>query len=194
MASRKSNKVSIIASLLIVSLVGGSVMGAYVLETPAAQHVSPNLRRTDKTAAAKSQITPKRIVPHAGNGVTTFTQGDIKIPPGVDARVYLVNDYLGQLHGKGLGNSDAKALGVDIRNGTAYLDMNRAFEETYGTMDEGTVLNGILTVLGQFPEINEVQFEIDGKPMETTGNIDLTQPQPVIRPGQQAPDSGGMSV
>jgi hypothetical protein len=190
MASRKSNKIPIIASLLIVSLLGGAVTSAYVLTTPAAQHVPPDLRRADKAQAkapTNSQANEKRIVPRTGSEGTTFATADIKFPPGVDHRVYLVNDYLGQLHGKGLGKPDAKALGVDVRDGTAYLDLNSAFDETYGTQDEGTVLNGILTVLGQYPEIDQVQFEINGKPMETTGNVDLTVPQPVIRPGRTVP-------
>lgn len=194
MANRKSNKIPIIASLLLVSAVGGSVLGAYVLTTPIAQHVPPALRRATKVAA-KEPDNEMRVVPHASaSGGTKFDTAAIKFPPGVDHRVYLVNDFLGQLHGKGLGNPDAKAIGIDVRDGTAYLDFNRAFDQSTGTSDEGTILNGILLVLGQYPDIDNVQFEVEGKPMESLGNVDLTTPQPVLRPGQaQELSTSGMN-
>jgi spore germination protein GerM len=97
--------------------------------------------------------------------------------------VFLVNEYLNQLHARGLGDKSARVIGIDVRNGTAFLAFNPAFEQTYGTSDEGIVLNGILRTLSQFPEIEKVQFEIDGKPMDTLGNIDLSQPQIVTGPG-----------
>ncbi len=194
MANRKSNKIPIIASLLLVSVVGGSVMGAYVLTTPQAQHVPPALRRVAKADAKEPRDHERRVVPHISNkGGTNFATADIKFPPGVDHRVYLVNDFLGQLYGKGLGNPDAKAIGIDVRDGTAYLDFNRAFDQSTGTMDEGTILNGILLALGQYTDIDQVQFEVEGKPMESLGNIDLTVPQPVLRPGQAPVSTSGMA-
>jgi len=194
MASRKSNKIPIIASLLLVSLVGGSVMGAYVLTTPVAQHVPPALRRVTTATAKEPSGEERRVVPHASaSGGTKFETADIKFPPGVDHRVYLVNDFLGQLHGKGLGNPDAKAIGIDVRDGTAYLDFNRAFDESTGSNDEGTILNGILLALGQYPDINQVQFEVEGKPMESLGNVDLTTPQPVLRPGEAPAGTSNMA-
>jgi germination protein M len=188
MASKKSKNTGLVVTLLIVSLAGGAVMGAYVINTPNALHVPADMRR--QKVAAHTTAAPQRLVPHvAKDGTTTFTVQDIKIPAGEDERAYLVNDYLKQVHASGLGNKDAKALGVDVRDGTAYVDFNKAFDESFGTMDEATLINGILRTLGQYPEIEKVQFSIDGKPMETTGNIDLTSPQPVIRPGTDTTSS-----
>jgi|SRR5579885_348095 len=182
MASKKSKTTGTVVVMLIVSIVGGALIGAYVMSTPDALHVPADLRRQDQVAAKTQDQHGKRFIPSADqHGQLKLDGRVVTIPKGEDPHVYLVNQYLDDLHAKGLGKKDARLLGVDVRGGTAYADFNQSFDETYGTSDEGNVLNGILTTFGQFPEIDRVQFEIDGKPMETTGNVDLSQPQDVIR-------------
>ena len=187
MASKKSKNTGLAIVLLIASVAGGIVMGAYVIDTPAAQHVTDVVKKETtpkESVSSRREQTINRLIPHAGkDGIATFEPQQITIPAGEDPRVYLVNDYLKQLHDKGLGNKNAKLLGIDVRNRIAYADFNRAFDESYGTMDEANVLRGIEATLGQFPEIDKIAFQVDGKAMDTTGNIDLTDPQNVIRPG-----------
>lgn len=185
MASRKSRNNGVIGSLLLISLVGGAVMGAYVITTPDARKVPANLRRVDRTSAKNADMV-HALVPKMHGHDLSFEKHNVVAPDGVDQRVFVVNEYLKELHSKGIGDAKAKAVGIDVRNGIAYLDFNSAFEETYGTEDEGVVLNGILTSLGQFPEIEKVQFEIDGKAMDSLGDVDLTEPQPVIRQGSNS--------
>jgi len=191
MASKKSKNTGLIVALLIVSIAGGAVMGAYVVSTPGALHVAQDMLREKPTSKAPKEP-PQRLIPHYDNGNLTFEKQHVAIPASEDARVFLVNDYLSQLHKQGLGNPKARALGIDMHGGVAYLDFNNEFEDSYGTMDEGTVLNGILTTLGQFPEIDKVQFEINGKSLDSFGNIDLTQPQDVIRPGEKPQTTSDM--
>lgn len=185
MASKKSKNTGIVITLLVISIAGGAALGAYVVETPAALHV-PTSERKVKVLAKEPSQGPMKLVPHVEkDGTVSFDRQSITIPHGQDPRVYLVNEYLKTLHAQGLGDKDARALGIYISSdGIAHLDFNQAFDESYGSMDEGTVLNGIEATLGQFPEIDQIQFEIDNKPMQTTGNIDLSQPVPVIRPGE----------
>lgn len=191
MASRKSKNNGVIASLLLISLVGGAVMGAYVVTTPNARKVPADLRREDRTSA-KSPDKVHALVPRMNGHDLSFEKHDVTAPDGVDRRVFVVNEYLKELHSKDIGNAKARAIGIDVRDGTAYLDFNSSFEETYGTEDEATVVNGILTTLGQFPEIERVQFEIEGKAMDSLGDLDLSTPQPVIRPGKPLP-SGALA-
>ena len=193
MASKKSKNTGLVVMLLIVSIAGGAVMGAYVVSTPGALHVAEDMRRAKETAKAPKEP-PQRLIPrYNSNGELTFQKEHVAIPAGEDARVYLINDYLKQLHEKGLGDPKAKALGIDLHNGIASVDFNQAFEESYGSMDEATLLQGIESVLGQFPDIDKVEFRIEGRTMQTTGNIDLTQPQDVIRPGQKPTDTSAAS-
>ena len=186
MASKKSKNTGLVVILLMLSIAGGVVLGAYVVTTPNALHVPIDMRREKPVAAHKETQGPTdRLVPIVDkDGVAHFEHQKVNIPKGVDPKVFLLNDYLEELHSRGLGDKNARALGVDVHDRIAYVDFNRAFEQTYGTMDEGNVLRGIESVLGQFPEIDKVAFYIEGKPMETTGNVDLTQPQDVIRPDQ----------
>lgn len=189
MASKKSKNTGLVITMLVVSIVGGALLGVYVVDTPAAARVPQDLRR-EKPVVKTTQV-PGRLVPRVQkDGRVTFQLENVKVPAGQDERVFLINDLLKQLHDHGLGDSNARALGVDVHDRIAYIDFNSAFEKTYGTMDEGTVLNGILSTMGQFSNIDKVKFEINGKSMETLGNVDLTEAQDVIRPGQKLEDSG----
>jgi hypothetical protein len=180
MAKKKSKNTGLIVTLLVASLAGGALIGAYVVKAP---NVQPLGRPLPDVTASRIVQTGTKVIPRSDiDGNTKFAYQKIDIPAGNDPRVYLVNEYLRQLHEKGLGDNSARAIGIDVRDRIAYLSFNRAFEETYGTFDEATVINGILTTLGQFDGIAKVVFEIDGKPMDTLGNVDLTEAQMVKRP------------
>jgi hypothetical protein len=190
MASKKKNNTGLVIAMLFVSVVGGALVGAYVMTTPDAQHIPVGLRRPSDVVSAKSlpQSTGDRITARIGkDGLVGFDASQVVIPKGADARVFLVNEFLKDLHTKGLGNKDARAVGVDLHNGLATIDFSPEFGDTTGTMDEATILNGILTTLGQFSDIDKVQFRVNGKPMDSLGNIDLSTPQNVLRPGQNTP-------
>jgi len=178
MASKKKNNTGLVVTMLIVSVVGGALVGAYVMTTPDAQHIPTALKRDPSTVSAKEtdQSTGYRLTARNDG---SFGKIKVEIPRGQDARTFLVNAYLNDLHSKGLGNKDAKLLGVSVVNGVAYLDFNQAFSETYGTDDEGTVLNGINGTLAQFPEIKKAQYRINGQNMDTLGNVPLNEPQDV---------------
>jgi len=185
MASKKKNNTGLVVTMLIVSVVGGALVGAYVMTTPDAQHIPTALKRDPSTVSAKEtdQSTGYRLTPRNDG---SFGRIKVDIPRGQNARTFLVNAYLDDLHAKGLGNKNAKLLGVSVINGVAYLDFNQAFSETYGTDDEGTVLNGIQQTLAQFPEIQKMQLRINGQNMESLGNVDLSKPLP-IRETQSTP-------
>lgn len=106
-----------------------------------------------------------------------FETRNATVPSGQDPRVFAVNEYL---KASNVAPADSQLLSITIEGSTATLDFNSAFNQTYGTDDERTLLNGILRTLGQFPQIEKALFTINGKPFETMGNIDLTEPQPVI--------------
>lgn len=101
-------------------------------------------------------------------------------PADEDPRVFAVNAYLKKIPATPKG---AYAVGIDIRNRVAILQMTPAFADaSYGDDDESAVLTGIQATLGQFPEIDKFQFEVDGKPIESIGHADLTEPLEVTRP------------
>ena len=106
-----------------------------------------------------------------------FRSEPVKVPEGVDQTVFAVNLFLDQLDDVGSGGVER----IELNNGIASVYFSSEFRRSYGTEDEQILVNGLLVTLGQFPEIDFVKFYAGGRPLETFGNIDLTDPLPVIR-------------
>lgn len=107
-----------------------------------------------------------------------FNQGKSTPPAGMDPKVFAVNEYLSKLEAM---DKNAKATSVDVVGGVATINFTPEFESGFSSMDEKTVVEGVLAVMGFFPEVQTVRFVVDGKPIESLGHIDLTEPQPVIK-------------
>ena len=178
MANERSSNRGLIATVLALSLVGGTLLGAYVMTTPDARRVPDALRRQ---SGARKPDGAKALVPRYVGDKLTMVKHEVKVPQGQDARVHLVNEFLRESK---IAAPDARAIGIDVRDGVAFLDFNQAFDQTHGTDDEGILVNGILATLGQFPEIERVQFQVNSEPITTLGNLDLSFPQPVLHAGE----------
>ncbi|HRJ27444.1 MAG TPA: GerMN domain-containing protein [Fimbriimonadaceae bacterium] len=168
--------------LLCGAMVVG-VLGYYVKFSPAnrvpedqkrASRTSPPVPRDDPTQAK----TVQSMRPEYQGDRLQFQSKTKPVPPGTNAIVFAVNEFLGSSQ---VAPADAKLVTAQVKDKTVTLDFNAAFDTTYGTEDEHTILDGILLAVGQFPSIDFVVFQVEGRPLETLGNIDLTTPQKVIR-------------
>jgi|GEM_PF-1258701 len=102
-----------------------------------------------------------------------------KTPPaGVEPMAWTVDQYLRTLTSV---PKEAHVLGVSVDNFIATVDFSKEIEAGYGTTDEQTLVNGVLTVMSQFKDVNAVKFTVEGKPIDTFGNIDLSEPQRVLK-------------
>jgi len=162
--------------LVLIGALGVGALAAYVKGVPA-DRIPVDLSR-DAGAATRRHHNVESYTPRYEQGNLKFTKRSVPVPEGQDPVVYSVNEYLRQSTVAPEGASLQRAKVVD---GVVDLDFNESFRTTYGTEDEQTILNGILTVLGQFPDVVSARFLIDGKPLETLGNVDLSEPQLVIR-------------
>ena len=54
MASKKKNNTGLVIAMLALSIVGGALVGAYVMTTPDAQHIPIGMRRSNDIVSAKS--------------------------------------------------------------------------------------------------------------------------------------------
>lgn len=158
----------------VIGVVAVSGLGYYVAQAPrpAQQTETHAAEKQDKKPADVKVLTPK------------YDKGDLKldskkvtVTPGEDPKVQAVNGYLAQLTMLPKG---AVLKACQISDGVATLDFSNEFETTYGTEDEQTILKGILTTMGQFPEVKQVKLTVGGRTLETLGNVDLTLPQDVI--------------
>lgn len=173
---------------------GGSLIGLWVLLCLCAlgfgaltyyagqpgAHTIPSDLRADRSssqpAAPSSRV--RVFSPTYRGGELVFREEWAAVPAGEDAKVFAVNRYLQSAK---VTEPGARALSCRVERGTAWLDFSTPFGQTTGTEDEGIIVNGILKTMGQFPEVESVQLLVDGKPLETLGNLDLSQPQTVIR-------------
>lgn len=124
---------------------------------------------------------PKTVVvmkPRYEGNDLVFDKRQADRPSEQDKVVFAVNSFLDEAKITPAG-AKLKACKVDKR--LAILTFTPEFETTYGTEDEQTLVKGILTAVGQFQEIDKVQFMVEDHKLETLGGIELLEPQPVIR-------------
>lgn len=190
MASKKKKKSNgPIVGLVVVGVVGLASLAAYV-KYGGASTVPPEDRRPatnvshvdDKKDGKVTVITPSR----EGTDLKLHKQ-EADVPSGKDPILFAVNHYLKESQ---IVPDDARALGEQVKDGVALLDMSPSFNQSYGSFDEQALLKGICASLAQFKNVDKVQFFVEGKAIETLGNVDLTQPIPV-RGGSDAPQEPG---
>jgi hypothetical protein len=180
MRNRNKHKYAVIGLLAAGAVVG---LAAYVQTTPANQVPAQERRDrggptvdTHRPAARQEQVvvfTPEM------DGVEFGLRSKPAAPPaGVDARVFVVNEYLKHT---AMAEDGVRLLSVDVHDGVANLYFNSAFNRTFGSSDEQIILQGVGRSLGQFSEIQSMRFFADGEPVETIGNVELSEPIPVMR-------------
>jgi hypothetical protein len=168
--------------LVLIGALGLGALAAYIKMTPADRIPTEQLRQ-DRLAQTPATTHVETLRPRYEQGNLKFTKKTVEVRKGEDAIVVAVNAYLAEAK---VAPEDAALVSVEIKDGVADLYFNGAFNTTYGTEDEQTILTGILSVLGQFPSIEAVRFFSEGKPISTLGNVDLTDPQPVIRSAESS--------
>ena len=93
-----------------------------------------------------------------------------------------------------LGLGDIRILAVGVDGGVATVDASpKLLDHGFSSTSEATLVNAVATALGQFPGVRTFRFRVDGEVLDTLGHLEMTEPQPVIRPGQKAAGSGGDS-
>ena len=85
--------------------------------------------------------------------------------------------------------AETELLSIEIKEGTAYVDFSDEIQTRHpgGSTGEAFTVNSIVNSLTELPEIKQVVFLVEGKPIETlAGHLDLSEPvgrvESVIRP------------
>ncbi len=178
--------------LMCVSLMGAGVFAAYVKFAPGAAHVAavdriqePDVkidsRRIERSAPSKSTTqTDSLFVPAVVNNEVKLNSSLGEVPEGTKRETYLVNQTLASLM-----IDKAKVLDITTNGGLAMIHCTPEIQKGYGTMEEGNLIKALSMALGQFKTIKNFQIEVEGHTVESLGNIDLTTPVNVIRPGEK---------
>ena len=78
-----------------------------------------------------------------------------------------------------------RLLGVSVDNSksTATINLSKQFGNVKGETEAQMAVNSMLATMGQFGNVDQVQFQIDGKSDGDLGGVvTLADPMPVIRP------------
>jgi len=164
--------------MLVVGVCSLALMGGVAFYVATLPKETP-LTKKDVVQDRKPTDDVKVYSPRYDKGELKLDPGTVKPPEKADPKVFAVNSYLKNL---GFVPKGAALKSCVVKDGQATLDFNSAFETTYGTEDEQTVVKGLMTTMAQFSDVHTVLMTVEGKPLETLGNIDLTQPLPVPVP------------
>lgn len=174
---------SLVVSVLLVCAVIAVGVTAYIKYAPADKVVNEKPTETQEVGGGVRILTP-----YYADGDLKFSDKSVEVPRDTDPMVFAVNSYLRSAPPV---PKDAKLNKVTLERSIAVLDFNEAFNYSYGTMDESTVINGILATMGQFSQVQFVKFTIEGQPLESLGNLELVDPLEVIRLPQLANPGAG---
>ena len=186
MAKKNTNGVAIAVIILGVTTLGA--LGYYVAQPNANKVPKDELRTTSQHEPPKIEITvpPEKqdsevtvLTPTFDADGLRFSKQTAEVPHGEDPYVFAVNKYLEQIPAV---PKEARLLSCEVDQGVATANFNSTLMAGYGTEDEQMVVNGILATFGTFKEIKSVRILLEGENVETLGNIEIKNPQPVIRP------------
>lgn len=188
------------ALLILAGGLGVGTLAYYVRTTPEASHVPEALRTRSepKTNATATPAIPKTDpkphherthvaqsetvrLPVFGDDISDMALDtkETPIPGGKDAMRYVADRIAEASHLEG-----ARTLAVEVRDHVAFVQYNGAVQKGMGSMEEGAFLRALQVGFGQFTDVDKVAVEADGEPLQS-GHVDLSQPLPVIRPGEK---------
>lgn len=161
--------------LLLVTLGGVGGLAAYVQMAPA-QFLSDAEKKPERRAASEQSSGRVPVPSVDSRSGIQFGSDSTSIPAGADPRLHVINEFL-QRFGESI---QAEAVRMD--GPVAMIHFPEGTALSLGSQDEATLLLGLRSSLGQFPEIEAVELYLAGQKVDELGHMDLSQPLPVIRP------------
>jgi len=166
--------------LLLVGILGLGSLAAYV-KYGGASKVPDDVRvashREHPTKPDSSKEDKVELITPTRNGEDLkLGKHESDVPEGEDPKVFALNHFLKESK---IVPGDAKALHIQVKDGVALVDVTPSFNQSYGSLDEEALLKGMAATLAQFKDVDKMQFLVEGKVVESLGNVDLTEPLPV---------------
>ena len=196
--------------LLLICACGAGALAWYVKADPEAAHVSKVLKtavdagpdttvvvhhRRHQTEAATDDSqndpgTPDQVqVPEMKDQDVTLKSEKTDVPSGEDPKKFIAEEVV-----KDVSLENVRVHGVDVHNGVAVINFAGDIDAGMGSEQEAHFLKELQKGFGQFPEVRRIEIDKDGEPLEELGHIDLSDPLPVIRPGESDSDQGSPSA
>jgi hypothetical protein len=182
---KSKNRNALALGIIAIGTVSLAGLGIYASNNKAnakpqveqtASQKKPNIEVEVKPDDEREQTTT--ITPDLSGENLQFNKEKKTPPAGVEPMAWTVDQYLSTLQAV---PKEAHVLSCKVDNFIATVDFSKEIEAGYGTTDEQTLVNGVLTVMSQFKGVNAVKFTVEGKSIDTFGNIDLSEPQRVLK-------------
>jgi len=173
--------------LLAIALGGGAVFAGTSLYVQSAPKVQPRrAAMPDVQVEAKQQPGTVQVMePSYDNaGELNLEPRSVRVKEGSEAKAVAIAAYIAKIPAV---PSNTRVLSVKLDGRTAVVDFSKELDSGYGTEDEKTLIQGVLATMGQFPDVDKVEFRIEGKPTQGIGNLDLSSPLAVIRVPKEKP-------
>lgn len=160
-------------AIIVVGLAVLAAVAAYVQLAPA-KKVPEAIRRAE---SADRAVRPSQevnvLTPRYEDGDLKFESKPLRTERGQDPMLAAINGFLAEAK---VAPAEAKCRSARREGDLVVLDFSAAFGQTYGAEDEQTLLGGIANTLAQFPGVKRFRITVEGRPIETLGNIELTDP------------------
>lgn len=134
----------------------------------------PTSTNHDEKQTSVTVLKPK----YDKDGTLKFDKDQKEVQHDENPYVVALNGYLANAK---IAPEGSKVVNAELKGDVLVVSFSKQFDRTYGTEDEETLVNGLLTTAGQFPGVKKMLFTIEGQELETLGNVDLTQPISVLR-------------
>lgn len=180
MSKRKASRgIWIIAGLTVLGglgayakMQGNKVPEAEMRTERAPQHRTPSVKAPD--TQVKKDKTSVEIVRVDYQSENYKVDRDTReLETGQSPYLVAVNASLAHVDAVPAG---AVATSAKFSDGKLALDFAAPFRRTYGTAEEGEIIQTILESLKQFKDVKSVLITEGGKSIETLGSVELTEP------------------
>lgn len=186
MSTKRSNRNTLAVVLIGAGAVAVAGLGMFAAGPNANRVPQQESRKTDQSVTVtvkpdgEQQVAQVKVfTPKLEDDGFTFEETTVDVPSGQDPMLFACRQLIKQFTSLPEGSD---VLSVKVAGKQATVDLSEAVSTGMGSAEEGGLVNGILTTLGQFKEIEEVKFTVAGAPLETLGHLELDGPQPVQRP------------
>jgi Sporulation and spore germination len=181
--------------LVLIGAMGAGVLAYYVQSNPSAQRVPAAIRKPEVEVHASTHVTkpptasveveakPVDVVrvPKLDGGNVSLVAPETAPAEGEDPKTFVASHVL-----TAAGLTNVRCLGVQVKESVALVEFSKELTDGVGSMEEGDFVKMLEVGFGQFSDVKKVQILIDGKPVDTLGHLELTDPLPVSEPGPVA--------
>ena len=174
---KKTNSNGLLLAMVFLGAVVVGALAFYVTTTtPTEGRIEPKIERKNRPANVQEQPSSATFYIYDAKNdwapVAVQVQGNEPIKS-------LVTNYLGRV----AESSGVELLSADLKNGHAVLNFSKTFEGM-GSDAESEFAEGLLRILGQFPQVKTADFLNQGEIMETGHQV--YEGLAVIRQGETA--------